>query len=86
MTERHVLAPPSPRPALGRVELAAGASSHIALQLVLTATVGPLSVGTPPAPVLAGISAASACGAVAIARAYGLDVVSAAAFVLGGQA
>lgn len=67
MTEQPVLAPPSPRPALGWIELAVGAVSYVALQLVMAVAAGLLSEGLPPAPVLVGISAASAFGAVAIA-------------------
>ncbi|MFC5137477.1 CPBP family intramembrane glutamic endopeptidase [Actinomycetospora rhizophila] len=67
MTEQPVLAPPAPRPALGWIELVVGAVSYVALQLALFVAVGLLAEGTPPAPVLVGVSAASAFGAVAIA-------------------
>lgn len=67
MTEQPVLAPSAPRPALGWIELLVGAVSYVALQLALFVAVGLLAEGTPPAPVLVGVSAASAFGAVAIA-------------------
>ncbi|MEJ2860962.1 CPBP family intramembrane glutamic endopeptidase [Actinomycetospora flava] len=69
MTEQPVLAPPAPRPTLGWIELVVGAFSYVALQLVLAVAIGLLSEGVPPAPVLVGVSAASAFGAVAIALA-----------------
>ncbi|MEJ2886032.1 CPBP family intramembrane glutamic endopeptidase [Actinomycetospora aeridis] len=69
MTEEPVLAPPVPRPALGWIELAVGAIAYVALQLALFVAVGLLSEGTPPAPLLVAVSAASALGAVAIALA-----------------
>lgn len=67
MTEQPVLAPSAPRPALGWTELVVGAIAYVALQLALFVAVGVLSQGTPPAPVLVAVSAASAFGAVAIA-------------------
>jgi len=67
VTEQPVLAPPSPRPSLGWIELLVGAVAYVALQLALFVAVGVLSEGTPPAPVLVAVSAASAFGAVAIA-------------------
>lgn len=67
MTEQPVLAPSAPRPALGWTELVVGAIAYVALQLALFVAVGLLSQGTPPAPVLVAVSAASAFGAVAIA-------------------
>ncbi|MDD7941899.1 type II CAAX endopeptidase family protein [Actinomycetospora lutea] len=69
MTEQPVLAPSAPRPALGWIELLVGAISYVALQLALFVAVGLLAEGTPSAPVLVGVSATSAFGAVAIALA-----------------
>ncbi|GAA4934245.1 hypothetical protein EV188_102695 [Actinomycetospora succinea] len=77
MTEQPTVAPPGARPALGWLELVVGALAYVVLQLALFVAIGLLSEGTPPAPLLVAVSAASALGAVAIA--LSLRVRSAAA-------
>jgi membrane protease YdiL (CAAX protease family) len=55
------------RPALGWLELVVAAVAYVVLQIGLFLPVALLAKGDPPAPLLVGISGASALGAVAIA-------------------
>ena len=66
---------------LGWLELVVGALAYVVLQVALFVVVGLLSEGTPPAPVLVAVSAASAFGAVALALALRVRRVSAVGLV-----
>ena len=72
------------RPALGWLELVVAAVAYVVLQIGLFLPVALLSEGDPPAPLLVGISGASALGAVAIALALRVRTPAAVGLVRTG--